>query len=54
MMDVRDELIQIMNKIAQGKIQLTIENIYDFEDGLEALEKVQTRRARGKSVIAVK
>lgn len=53
-MDVKKELLSIMDKIVSGDINLTIENIYDFEDGLDALEKVRTRRARGKSIIEVK
>ena len=52
-MDVREELIDVMNKIVEKKIRLTIENVYDFKDGLDALEKVRTRRARGKSIIKI-
>lgn len=37
-----------------GDIELTVENIYDFEDGLDALEKVLTRWTRGKSIIEIK
>ncbi len=53
MMDVRNELILLMEKIAYGDIKLNIENIYDFEDADKALEKVRTRRAQGKSVITL-
>lgn len=53
-MDVKKQLINIMDKIASGDINITIENVYDFKDGLDALEKVRTRRARGKSIIEVK
>lgn len=53
-MDVKEELISIMDKIASGDINLTIEIVYDFEDGLDALEKVRTRRARGKTIIEIK
>ena len=52
-MDVREELIDVMNKIVEKKIRLTIENVYDFKDALDALEKVRTRRARGKSIIKI-
>lgn len=52
-MDVKEELLDIINKISAQKIKLTIEKVYDFEEGLAALKKVQTRRARGKSVIKV-
>ena len=50
-MDVREELIDLMNKIALNEVKLFIEKIYNFEDALEALNKKGTRRARGKSVI---
>ncbi len=52
-MDVNEELIGIIDKIASKEINITIEKVYDFEDGLDALEKVRTRRARGKSIIEV-
>lgn len=53
MMDVRDELIRLMNKIAYGEIKLNIENVFEFEDALDALKKVRTRRAQGMSVITL-
>lgn len=53
-MDVKEELMDVIDKIVSGEIHLTIEHIYDFEDALDALEKVRTRRARGKSIIEVK
>lgn len=53
-MDVKKELIGIMDKIASEEINITIEKVYDFEDGLDALEKVRTRRARGKSIIEIR
>lgn len=53
-MDVKKELMEVMAKISSGEIKITIEKIYDFEDGLDALEKVGTRRARGKSIIEIK
>lgn len=49
--DVRDELAQLMTDVARGDLHLEIENVYPFENALDALAKVQTRRARGKSVI---
>ncbi|MGO1470153.1 MAG: zinc-binding dehydrogenase [Tissierella sp.] len=53
-MDVKEELMGIIDKIVCGEINITIENVYDFDDGLDALEKVRTRRARGKSIIKIK
>lgn len=53
MMDVREELIALMDRIVYGEIKLNIENIFDFTDAFEALKKVRTRRAQGKSVITL-
>ncbi len=52
-MDVKNALIDIMHKIVSGEMKLFIEKVYDFEEALLALEKVRTRRARGKSVIVI-
>lgn len=49
--DVRAELMEMMEQIGSNKIQLTIEQVYTFDEALEALEKTTTRRARGKLVI---
>lgn len=51
--DVRDELIVMMEQIAVGQIHLEIERTYPFGDAAEALAKVQTRRARGKTVLTL-
>ena len=48
-MDVKEGLIGIIDKIISEEINITIENVYGFE----ALEKVRTRRARGKSIIEI-
>ena len=53
-MDVKEELIEVIDHIASGKIKITIEKVYDFEDALDALEKVSTRSARGKTIIEIK
>lgn len=53
-MDVKKELMDVIDRIASGEIKITIENVYDFEDGLDALEKVRMRKARGKSIIEIK
>lgn len=52
-LEVRDQLIDLMDKIAADEIKLFIEQAYSFENGLEALKKTQTRRARGKLVITM-
>lgn len=51
--DVRDELIVMMQQIVAGQIHLEIERTYPFDDASEALAKVQTRRARGKTVLTL-
>lgn len=51
--DVSAELTTLMADIVDGKIQLFIEQIYPFVDALIALGKVQTRHARGKSVLSL-
>jgi len=51
--DIKDELVHFMNKIASDEVKLFIEQTYSFERGLEALQKTSTRRARGKLVITI-
>ena len=51
--DVRSEMDELMAAIDAGTVHLELENIYPFEDAPAALAKVQTRRARGKSVILI-
>lgn len=51
--DVREELMALMADIVAGDMQLVIERIYPFTEALSALEKVQTRHARGKSVLTL-
>ncbi|MBD7909257.1 NADP-dependent oxidoreductase [Sporosarcina gallistercoris] len=51
--DVRNEVQQLIQEIAAGTYQLVIEQTYPFEQGLEALQKTQTRHARGKLVLTL-
>lgn len=51
--DVRDEMQTLMQQIADGDLRLTIEHIFPFADALQALSKVQTRHARGKTVLTL-
>lgn len=51
--DVRDELLVLMDDIVAGRMQLTIEQVYPFADAPAALAKTQTRHARGKQVISL-
>lgn len=52
--DVTDELSDLLKQIASGEFQLTIENVYPFLEGLDALAKVGTRHTRGKLVLTTK
>lgn len=44
--DVRDELRAHMKYIVPGDLALAIEKAYPFGEALDALAKVETRRAR--------
>lgn len=47
------QFAELVNEIARGGVQLTIEKEYPFADALEALKKTETRHARGKSVVVL-
>ena len=47
------EMSQLLQDIAAGDIRLVVERVYDFEDTVAALEKTETRHARGKLVVTV-
>lgn len=49
--DVRAEVLQLMADVAGEKIHVELEQVHPFGDALAALAKVQTRRARGKTVL---
>lgn len=51
--DVREELSALMDRIASGNVRLELEHVHPFEDALSALAKVQTRHARGKTVLSL-
>lgn len=46
-----EQLVELINKIAQGKIKVVIEKEFPFNDAVEALKKTETRRARGKIIV---
>jgi NADPH:quinone reductase-like Zn-dependent oxidoreductase len=52
--DVTDEMSDLLRQVASGEFQLTIENVYPFSEGMEALAKVRTRHTRGKLVLTTK
>ena len=49
--DTRQKVMELVNAISKGEIQLTIEKEYPFEQALDALMKTETRHARGKLVV---
>lgn len=51
--DVKAELTEMIHKIDRGEMQLTIEKVYPFEEGLAALQKTQSGHARGKLVLTM-
>jgi NADPH:quinone reductase-like Zn-dependent oxidoreductase len=51
--DVGADLAKLVEDIAAGRVRLVLERVYDFEDAVAALEKTETRRARGKLVVKV-
>ena len=46
------ELVKdFVSHVANGSIKLVLEKVYSFNQALEALEKAETRHARGKLVV---
>lgn len=52
-LDLQKALKKIVEEITEGNIQLVIEDVYPFAQAIDALEKTETRHARGKSVVSV-
>lgn len=52
-LDIRNELDQMVKRIADGDMELIIEEVYPFAEGFDALKKTQTRHARGKLVLSM-
>lgn len=49
--DTHQKVIELVNAISKDEIKIVIEKKYTFEKALEALEKTETRHARGKLVV---
>lgn len=47
----RDDMDQLMHDITSGHVRLILERIYPFDEAISALEKTETRHARGKLVV---
>lgn len=52
-LDIVNELSLMVKRIADGDMELVIEEVYPFAEGFEALKKTQTRHARGKLVLSM-
>ncbi len=51
--DIRRELAKLASDVATGVIHVEVERMYPLEQGIDALEKTETRHARGKVVLTV-
>lgn len=49
--DTQDKVVELVKAISKNEIQIVIEKEYPFEKALEALEKTETRHARGKLIV---
>lgn len=49
--DVRREMTELVDAIAAGGIRMVLERTYPFAEAVAALEKTETRHARGKLVV---
>ncbi|MCD6728164.1 MAG: NADP-dependent oxidoreductase [Solirubrobacteraceae bacterium] len=49
--DARRDMAALLAAITDGQIRLVLERIYPFEEAVAALEKTETRHARGKLVV---
>lgn len=49
----QEALGDILDMVESGKLKIVIEKKYTFEQALEALEKTETRHARGKRVVTI-
>jgi NADPH:quinone reductase-like Zn-dependent oxidoreductase len=51
--ETQQALVKLVEDIAAGRILIVIEQVYPFEQAISALEKTETRHARGKLVVSV-
>lgn len=45
------DMADLVNNISDGRVRLVLEHVYAFDQALSALEKTETRHARGKLVV---
>lgn len=51
--DTQEAVAKLASDAAEGRIRLVIERVYPFDEALDALEKTETRHARGKIVVSM-
>ena len=51
--DIRAEMARLATDVASGSIRVEVERVYPFEEGVKALEKTETRHARGKLIVTI-
>ncbi len=51
--DVAQVVPYLASAVAEGRLRLMLEQVYPFEQALLALQKTETRHARGKVVVEV-
>jgi NADPH:quinone reductase-like Zn-dependent oxidoreductase len=51
--ETRQELSQLATDVAARRVRVVVERVYPFERGVEALEKTETRHARGKIILTL-
>ncbi len=51
--DTRSDMAELVADLSTGRTRMVIEHVYPFEQALTALEKTETRHARGKLVVTV-
>lgn len=51
--DAGDDMAALVDDICADRIHLVIEHVYPFDEALAALEKTETRHARGKLVVTL-
>lgn len=52
-LDIDREMAELVGDITEGRIQLLLERTYQFDEAIAALEKTETRHARGKVVVSL-
>jgi alcohol dehydrogenase len=50
----KEKLDYIRTRIEKGEIKAVVDKVFDFENAIEALEYLETNRAKGKVIVKVK